>query len=154
MVWFYVPNVIDYFRLILLGVVAFTFEDRPILTCICFTVSALLDHVDGNIARWLNQCSRLGHHLDLVIDRVAEAIIMSILAILYPKLAPYSLLFIALDILSCWLWTAFAAEAGHYFKDCSSVSPLLAWYLRDPQLIIVCAFNNLFQATLYLYAFG
>lgn len=64
--WFYIPNLICYFRLFLVGYALFT-EDLP-LKIVALGTSCILDYVDGLTARFFNQQSFLGSRLDLIAD--------------------------------------------------------------------------------------
>lgn len=69
---FYVANIIDYARILTLywavkGTTGGEFAGY-------YAVSYLLDAIDGYAARALNQESRLGYYLDMVIDRASSCI--------------------------------------------------------------------------------
>lgn len=64
--WFYIPNLICYFRLFLVGYAIFTEELS--LKIAALALSCILDYVDGLAARFFNQQSFLGSRLDLIAD--------------------------------------------------------------------------------------
>eukprot|EP00930_Biecheleria_cincta_P077524 TRINITY_DN64822_c0_g1_i1.p1 TRINITY_DN64822_c0_g1~~TRINITY_DN64822_c0_g1_i1.p1 ORF type:complete len:268 (-),score=48.22 TRINITY_DN64822_c0_g1_i1:2-805(-) len=69
---FYVANIIDYFRALTLywavrSPDGYTFAKW-------YSISYLLDCVDGYAARALNQESKLGYYLDMVIDRISSCV--------------------------------------------------------------------------------
>jgi len=79
-----VPNVLCHIR-ILTGLVAYYyFMDSPILTITCYITSVFLDNVDGEAARYLNQCSKFGACYDMIIDRMSTIIFMINLSVLIP----------------------------------------------------------------------
>ena len=102
---FFIPNLIGYTRFILLFVSPYFVlsEDQWHWFVICYSASYLLDAVDGNAARYFDQCSRFGAALDMVCDRASNATIYMALGTLYPS---FSILFFAcfvLDFGSHWL---------------------------------------------------
>jgi phosphatidylglycerophosphate synthase len=91
-VLFYPANIIDYFRVLFLwlalggfdgfayassgGPALFARLGLPYTEGRCFAAlyafSYFLDCFDGIVARALNQCSKLGYYLDMIIDRVSS----------------------------------------------------------------------------------
>eukprot|EP00440_Ansanella_granifera_P003835 gb/GFBE01004163.1/.p1 GENE.gb/GFBE01004163.1/~~gb/GFBE01004163.1/.p1 ORF type:complete len:257 (+),score=51.16 gb/GFBE01004163.1/:1-771(+) len=69
---FYVANIIDYARVLTLYW-AVKSSDGYTFAC-WYSLSYLLDCVDGYAARALNQESRLGYYLDMVIDRISSCL--------------------------------------------------------------------------------
>lgn len=69
---FYVANIIDYGRILALY---WAIRSSDGLTfAMYYSISYLLDCIDGYAARALNQESRLGYYLDMVIDRVSSCL--------------------------------------------------------------------------------
>ena len=101
MVWFFVPNLIGYVRVILLFPVLLN-PENPWLLLICYSFSQLLDMIDGYAARALNQTSIFGTVLDMVTDRISNAILLAINGALYPSLRWIFYGDIMLDICSHW----------------------------------------------------
>lgn len=85
----YIPNVINYGRIIVALIMIYNIRTRPFLAFICCLLSGLLDSFDGDVARLLNQTSKLGYLLDVSIDRLTNSAQLFILASLYPKLSIY-----------------------------------------------------------------
>eukprot|EP00501_MAST-03F_sp_TOSAG23-6_P000859 GSMAST32.ASY1.ANO1.895.1 assembled CDS len=75
----YPANIIDYVRILFLWLAMGGFND-----CNCFAViygfSYFLDCFDGIVARALNQCSKLGYYLDMIIDRISSILALYIAA--------------------------------------------------------------------------
>lgn len=71
----FVPNLIGYFRLLLLGASVYTGVSFPHLTYWLLLVSLLLDGLDGIAARRLNQCSSFGAFLDVFADNLIRGIL-------------------------------------------------------------------------------
>lgn len=66
---FYVANIIDYWRIITLY---WAYQATGTTFVTWYAISYILDCVDGYAARLLNQESRLGYYLDMVIDRASS----------------------------------------------------------------------------------
>ena len=78
----YAPNILCYIRIILSFIsirtassVSSTASDDDAFRLICITsslwiVALILDHVDGKVARYFNQCSQFGVFLDIIADNV------------------------------------------------------------------------------------
>lgn len=121
---FFIPNLIGYGRFaFLFACPYFAHSDSHwIFFVICYAISQLLDAVDGNAARYFDQCSRFGAALDMVCDRACNALIFFTLATLYPE--PFSsfcfLLCFILDFGSHWLQfqsSAFVKSESHKGKN-------------------------------------
>ena len=75
---FYVPNVMDYMRVVFLWI-AVTYRDYPFPEegqnfALFYTISYFLDAFDGMAARSLGQTSHLGYYLDMIIDRMSSVL--------------------------------------------------------------------------------
>mmetsp|Transcript_60232 Transcript_60232/g.127586 ORF Transcript_60232/g.127586 Transcript_60232/m.127586 type:complete len:252 (-) Transcript_60232:78-833(-) len=68
---FYVANIIDYGRIVTLY---WAYQSTGTTFALWYSVSYILDAFDGYAARALNQESRLGYYLDMVIDRVSSCL--------------------------------------------------------------------------------
>ena len=112
MVFLFIPNLIGYGRVILLVVTAVTAFTNPIVTFVCYGLSQALDNFDGMAARKFNQSSDFGAVLDMVTDRVSDAIILAILGALYPNICWFFYGDIALDIASHWYQMYSAVVSG------------------------------------------
>ncbi|KAJ5070148.1 cdp-diacylglycerol--inositol 3-phosphatidyltransferase [Anaeramoeba ignava] len=102
-IWFYVPNLIGYLRLILMSISFFSFQKHPVLTVTSYFFSYLLDYADGFTARLFNQCSMFGAVLDMVTDRSTSCGLLMVVGTLYPKYTSFFTLTSALDICSHWM---------------------------------------------------
>ncbi|XP_029650920.1 CDP-diacylglycerol--inositol 3-phosphatidyltransferase isoform X1 [Octopus sinensis] len=71
---FYVPNIIGYVRLLLLFV-AFLWYQNPFWFLLVYSFSAILDGIDGYMARKLNQVSEFGSLLDVVVDNIGRGML-------------------------------------------------------------------------------
>ena len=116
MVFFFIPNIIGYFRFVSLFAACFTYIDKPILTVILYGLSQVLDAFDGMAARHFKQSTRFGAVLDMVCDRASNAIFLAILAGLYPKWSWVFLGDIALDLVSHWYQMYVSLLRGAHHK--------------------------------------
>lgn len=100
------PNLIGYARIILTGVSLYYMPASPLLCTVVYGVSCLLDAVDGQAARALNQASKFGAVLDMVTDRCTTACLLCFLAVKYaasPALVITFQFLIALDFASHYI---------------------------------------------------
>ncbi|KAG9265169.1 hypothetical protein AMEX_G21538 [Astyanax mexicanus] len=74
----YVPNIIGYFRALLV-LIAWCVFSHPDLFLPVYGLSALLDGLDGWTARRLKQTSRFGAWLDVVVDNFGRGMLWSML---------------------------------------------------------------------------
>jgi len=116
-IW-YVPNIIDYFRIMFLIVALYHFETDMNTTLVSYSLSTyilsdqspkliligcLMDIIDGFTARIFKQISLFGGVLDMVTDRMSGIAFIIYLAKLYKQ---YTFLFSVLlyiDIMSHWM---------------------------------------------------
>ncbi|GAB5363432.1 hypothetical protein AAMO2058_000882600 [Amorphochlora amoebiformis] len=86
--FFYIPNIIDYLRVVaLVWAMRESGEGSEWHFVTWYAISYLLDMIDGEAARYFDQCSKLGYYLDMVIDRIST-IVASAKAMGY--LSPFS----------------------------------------------------------------
>jgi len=99
-VFFYVPNIIGYFRfsLVVISWLCHAFS-RPNWTLCFYVIAAVLDFFDGYAARRLNQSSVFGAWLDVCIDVVARTMMWNM--IFSPHLLSVSS---SSSMLTCFPW--------------------------------------------------
>ncbi|XP_065582132.1 uncharacterized protein LOC136041407 isoform X2 [Artemia franciscana] len=73
---FYIPNIIDYIRIIFLAF-AVVYRSNPWTCLSLYSISILLDGLDGVAARKFDQVSEFGAWLDVVIDNAGRAFLWS-----------------------------------------------------------------------------
>jgi phosphatidylglycerophosphate synthase len=75
-IYLYWPNILDYFRFILvvMGFTLGTYYEYHAINASLYMFSHFLDLYDGSLARYLNQCSKFGIILDYTVDIVTEMI--------------------------------------------------------------------------------
>lgn len=151
-VYFYIPNIIGYIRVIM-NIVAFAicFSNKFIFAILYF-ISFACDALDGMAARKFNQVSTFGAVLDMITDRVSTACLLAILSQLYrPGLIFLSLL--GLDIASHWLQmysTFLSGKSSH--KDVKEESSWLlkAYYKHRPFMAFCCVGSEVLYIILFL----
>lgn len=83
---FYVPNLINYVRFILLIIVIYSIPKYPLRTFVINLLAGNLDMIDGIYARSFNQRSKFGALMDHGMDRLATSIIFVYLAVRFKKI--------------------------------------------------------------------
>ncbi|KAF5381063.1 hypothetical protein D9615_003891 [Tricholomella constricta] len=152
-VFLFVPNLIGYTRVILAGLSLHFMSYHPKYCTLAYVFSCLLDAVDGQAARALNQTSKFGAVLDMVTDRCTTSCLLCYLASSYP---PYAIIFqflIALDFSSHYMhmYSSLVTGSRSHKLVTSDVSRILWLYYNDSRtLFFVCAGNELFYVSLYL----
>ncbi|KAJ7452485.1 phosphatidylinositol synthase [Mycena galericulata] len=152
-VFLFVPNLIGYTRVILAGLSLHFMSYHPIYCTVAYCVSCLLDAVDGQAARALNQTSQFGAVLDMVTDRCTTSCLLCYLSSAYPYYALYFQFLIALDFSSHYMHMYSSLVTGQRSHKLvrGEVSMILWWYYNDPlTLFMICAGNELFFVSLYL----
>ncbi|KAG2186565.1 hypothetical protein INT44_002789 [Umbelopsis vinacea] len=154
-VFLYIPNLIGYSRIILAAISLYYMPIHPKVCVTLYCISCLLDAVDGNAARYFNQCSKFGAVLDMVTDRCTTTCLLCFLSNVYPS---YTLVFqglISLDFSSHYIhmYSSLVDGASSHKNISQSSHPLLrAYYNSNVVLFIMCAGNELFFVSLYLFA--
>eukprot|EP01135_Chromosphaera_perkinsii_P001341 Nk52_evm68s164 gene=Nk52_evmTU68s164 len=154
-VFLFVPNVIGYVR-VLTAIIAFYYMPHdPYKTMVIYSVSQLLDAVDGHAARWLNQCSRFGAVLDMLTDRFTTAGLLVILAVFYQNYAFHFQCLIALDVVSHWahVYASQISNVGSHKTIDLNKNPILYYYYQKYILFVFCALNELFFLSVYMKHF-
>ncbi|CAG8435078.1 15446_t:CDS:2 [Funneliformis caledonium] len=121
-----------------------------------YIISCLLDAVDGNAARYFQQCSKFGAVLDMVTDRSTTSCLLCFLATKYPSWTILFQLLISLDLSSHYMHIYSSLTSGsssHKHIDKSSNFILHSYYSDNRVLFIFCALNELFFVALYLLSF-
>ncbi|KGG50941.1 CDP-alcohol phosphatidyltransferase [Mitosporidium daphniae] len=123
---------------------------------ILYFISAILDAFDGMTARYFNQCSQFGAALDMVTDRSATMMLLCALCRLYPAMMmPIFQFILSLDLSSHYVHMLSSTKSGSAsHKTVAENSPILlrVYYTKRWVLFIVCAMNELFLASLYVWA--
>ncbi|KAF9351016.1 CDP-diacylglycerol-inositol 3-phosphatidyltransferase [Mortierella sp. AD094] len=144
-VFLFIPNLIGYCRIILAGAAVYCMPFHPKTCMLLYSISQLLDAVDGQAARYFNQCSKFGAVLDMVTDRCTTACLLCYLALAYPSYAVVFQFLIALDVSSHYMhmYSSLTSGATSHKKISETSNIFLRLYYS----------NNLFFVILYLFAF-
>ncbi|KAJ1986327.1 phosphatidylinositol synthase 1 (CDP-alcohol phosphatidyltransferase1) [Coemansia thaxteri] len=153
-VFWFVPNLIGYTRVLLSAVATFSmYYEFPTVMFISYALSELLDAADGYYARKLGQCSKLGEVLDMVTDRCTTTVLLTYLAHLYPSSALLFCLLISLDISSHYMQMysqLCTGKTNHKQMDDSAHWILRAYYTDRRVLFAFCFGNEAFFLLIYL----
>ena len=155
-VFFFVPNIIGYFRFgfYLASFIAHALHNWQ-LCIILYSIGFILDEFDGRAARAFNQNSNFGAALDMVADRSATAGLCLILAQLYPDYLLAFIIAIALDITSHY-YSIYAkgilGKTSHKDTElwANSHGLLKLYYGSKPFMDVLILGNELFYILLYL----
>eukprot|EP00924_Labyrinthula_sp_SR-Ha-C_P009109 snap_masked-scaffold_2-processed-gene-13.7-mRNA-1 protein AED:0.04 eAED:0.08 QI:0/-1/0/1/-1/1/1/0/236 len=81
-VFFWLPNIIDYFRFIVLFFALYKYvqDKNPFVFSALYLLSYGLDAIDGPVARYMGQTSKLGIYLDMIADRVSSCLLLNLAA--------------------------------------------------------------------------
>ncbi|BGO97469.1 CDP-diacylglycerol--inositol 3-phosphatidyltransferase [Rhodotorula toruloides] len=152
-VFLFAPNLIGYTRVIL-GAAALTYmTTHPKFCTVAYCVSALLDAVDGQVARALGQTSKFGAILDMVTDRCMTSCLLCFLASAYPRAALLFQFLISLDFSSHYIHMYASISSGsRSHKTVTKEQSWILWsyYNNSRTLFIFCAANELFFVALYV----
>lgn len=156
-IFLFVPNVLDYLRVVFAFASFYYMPSDPLKASILYIISGLLDAFDGYLARLLNQGTKLGAMLDMLIDRMTTMCLCAALCRFYPKYMLFFQFWMALDIVSHWFHLHSSQMKGatsHKVIDLSG-NPLLRHYYHNKQVLFTfCAANELFFCMLYLTYFS
>lgn len=103
-----------------------------------YSVSCLLDAVDGMVARKFNQSTQFGAVLDMTIDRCTTSCLLVFLAIAYPK---WSILFqglISLDFSSHFMHVYATLAMGTANQSHKKINENRPWAMRIYYSNVVC----------------
>lgn len=99
-IFLFYPNLIGYSRIVLAIASLYYMPIHPRTCSALYTVSCLLDALDGYAARAYNQSTRFGAVLDMVTDRCSTSCLLVFLASAFPRWAIVFQLLISLDLAS------------------------------------------------------
>ncbi|KAK8862197.1 cdp-diacylglycerol-inositol 3-phosphatidyltransferase pis [Apiospora arundinis] len=153
------PNIIGYSRIVLALASLYYMPLHPRTCSVLYSVSCLLDALDGYAARYFEQSTRFGAVLDMVTDRCTTSCLLVFLASAFPR---WSLIFqglISLDLSSHYMHMYATLAMGGSDTSHKSVDKSRSWllnlyYTNKTVLFIACAFNELFFIALYLLSFS
>ncbi|EWC47085.1 hypothetical protein DRE_03454 [Drechslerella stenobrocha 248] len=158
-VYFFVPNIIGYARIILASISLFYMPIHPITCTVLYGVSCFLDALDGYAARKFSQSTKFGAVLDMVTDRCTTSCLLMFLSAAYPEHPGLKILFqflLSLDLASHYMHMYAMMERGagsHKSVDKKQSKILNLYYTNRAVLFTFCAFNEIHFVSLYLLSF-
>ena len=158
-IFVFVPNLIGYARVVLALVSLYFMPLHPRRCSFLYSVSCLLDAMDGWAARKFKQSTRFGAVLDMVTDRCTTTCLLVFLSSAKPA---YSMIFqclISLDFASHYMHmyatlTMGGQNQSHKNVDANRSRIMNLYYTNKTVLFIACALNELFFIGLYLLCFS
>ncbi|KAK0389716.1 hypothetical protein NLU13_3289 [Sarocladium strictum] len=153
------PNIIGYIRIVLAFASLYYMPLHPRTCSFLYSVSCLLDALDGYAARAFDQSTRFGAVLDMVTDRCTTSCLLVFLSSAFPRWAIIFQGLIALDFASHYIhmyatMVVGGADSSHKNIDKSQSWLLNLYYTNKTVLFLCCLFNELFFIALYLLSFS
>jgi len=153
------PNLIGYARIVLAIASLYYMPLHPRTCSLLYSISCLLDALDGYAARYFEQSTKFGAVLDMVTDRCTTACLLVFLASAWPR---WSLVFqglISLDLASHYIHMFATLTMGgtgqsHKSVERSRSRILNLYYTNKTVLFLFCMFNEVFFIALYLLSFS
>lgn len=131
---FYVPNIIDYVRIVLLLVSYYAmYCKHAFYAMTLYGISMVLDHFDGYFARLLNQRTEFGKCLDMIIDRISPIGLIIFICLLDTNVVLLGIALISLDISShiCRIYSFAVNNETNHKETRKSKFELLNKYYRN-----------------------
>lgn len=158
-VFLFAPNLIGYSRVVLTIASLYYMPLHPRTCSILYSVSCLLDALDGYAARYFNQSTTFGAVLDMVTDRCTTACLLVFLSSAWPRWAIVFQGLICLDMASHYMHmyatlSRGGASQSHKKVDATRSWVLYQYYHSKTVLFICCALNEVFFIGLYLLSFS
>lgn len=152
-IFFYIPNLIGYFRVFTALLSFFCMRHHPVYTLVFYGISGFLDAFDGYAARRFNQGTKFGAVLDMVTDRCATSSLIVYLGIIYPRYFVAWQVLVSLDLASHYMHMyAMLTSGSDSHKNVGTESKILSLYYSNRKvLFLVCMVNELFYVALYLH---
>jgi CDP-diacylglycerol--inositol 3-phosphatidyltransferase len=119
-----------YTRIILAIISLYYMPVHPRRCCFLYSVSCLLDAVDGLAARRFNQSTKFGAVLDMVTDRCTTACLLVFLASAFPRWAIIFQGLISLDLASHYLHMYATLTMGGSGQSHKKVDEGRSWILK------------------------
>ncbi|KAJ2893580.1 CDP diacylglycerol-inositol 3-phosphatidyltransferase-like protein [Zalerion maritima] len=153
------PNVIGYGRIVLAIASLYYMPLHPRTCSVLYSVSCLLDALDGIAARYFDQSTRFGAVLDMVTDRCTTACLLVFLSSAFPRWAIVFQGLISVDLASHYMHMYATLVMGGNDTSHKNVDKSRSWllnlyYTNKNVLFITCALNELFFIALYLLSFS
>ena len=135
-----VPNLLSVIRILVTPLYAYFFlKGETVAAVIILALSGMTDFVDGFVARHFNQVTEIGKILDPFADKITQGVIALCMAIRFPAICPFLILFIVkeLGMLCCSVFLLFKKKkkpgAAKWFGKVSTV----LFYISVMSIIIM-----------------
>ncbi|KAI8625877.1 CDP-diacylglycerol-inositol 3-phosphatidyltransferase-like protein PIS [Xylariaceae sp. FL1651] len=153
------PNLIGYFRIVLAIASLYYMPLHPRTCSLLYSISCLLDALDGYAARYFNQSTRFGAVLDMVTDRCTTSCLLVFLSSAFPRWAIVFQSLISLDFASHYIHMYATLAMGGSAESHKNVDKSRSWllnlyYTNKTVLFLTCALNEVFFIALYLLSFS
>lgn len=158
-IFLFIPNLIGYSRVVLALASLYYMPLHPRTCSLLYSVSCLLDALDGYAARAYEQSTKFGAVLDMVTDRCTTTCLLVFLAQAFPRWSIVFQALISLDLASHYMHMYATLSMGggdqsHKKVDSSRSWILNQYYTNNKVLFTFCALNELFFIALYLLSFS
>ncbi|KAF1968226.1 hypothetical protein BU23DRAFT_558754 [Bimuria novae-zelandiae CBS 107.79] len=158
-IFLFYPNIIGYARVVLAVASLYYMPLHPRTCATAYSISCLLDALDGMAARRFEQSTKFGAVLDMVTDRCTTACLLVFLASAFPR---WSIIFqglISLDLASHYMHMYATLSMGGSGQSHKKIDESRSWILKmyysnTTVLFTFCLFNELFFIALYLLSFS
>ncbi|KAF7558344.1 hypothetical protein G7046_g5810 [Stylonectria norvegica] len=153
------PNIIGYCRIVLAFASLYYMPLHPRTCSVLYSVSCLLDALDGYAARYFEQSTRFGAMLDMVTDRCTTACLLVFLSSAFPRWAIIFQGLISVDLASHYMHMYSTLVVGGTNSSHKNVDKKQNWllnlyYTNKIVLFVFCAMNEVFFIALYLLSFS
>ena len=119
-----------YFRIILAMASLYYMPIHPRTCSLLYSISYLLDALDGYVARTFQQSTRFGAVLDMVIDRCTTSCLLLFLSMAFPRWAIVFQALIALDFSSHYMQMYATLVVGGANSSHKNVDKSQSWLLN------------------------
>ncbi|KLU91387.1 CDP-diacylglycerol-inositol 3-phosphatidyltransferase PIS [Magnaporthiopsis poae ATCC 64411] len=158
-IFLFLPNIIGYARVVLAFASLYYMPLHPRTCSLLYSVSCLLDALDGYAARYFEQSTRFGAVLDMVTDRCTTACLLVFLSSAFPRWAIVFQGLIVLDMASHYTHMYATLAMGGSGESHKNVDKSRSWvlnlyYTNRTVLFIFCFLNEAFFIALYLLSFS
>ncbi|KAJ2997145.1 hypothetical protein NUW58_g749 [Xylaria curta] len=124
------PNLIGYFRIVLAIASLYYMPLHPRTCSLLYSISCLLDALDGYAARYFNQSTRFGAVLDMVTDRCTTSCLLVFLSSAFPRWAIVFQGLISLDFASHYIHMYATLAMGGSAESHKNVDKSRSWLLN------------------------
>ncbi|KAF2492251.1 hypothetical protein BU16DRAFT_467649 [Lophium mytilinum] len=158
-IFLFYPNMIGYSRIVLAVASLYYMPLHPRTCSILYSISCLLDALDGYAARYFHQSTKFGAVLDMVTDRCTTACLLVFLGSAFPRWSIVFQMLISLDLASHYMHMYATLSMGGSDQSHKKIADGRPWimkvyYSNNKVLFTFCLFNELFFIALYLLSFS